>query len=58
MPRKKAETALADLLKQDAVLHAKIAKAANGVTEAVIREAVGAGLGHVDVPEKNRPQPR
>ena len=44
-PVKTAETALADLLKQDAALHAKIAKAANGITEAVIRESAAAALG-------------
>ena len=39
---KTAETAFADLLKQDAALHAKIAKAASEVTEAVVRESLTA----------------
>ena len=34
-----------NLLKQDAELHAKIAKAANGITEAVVWESVWAALG-------------
>jgi hypothetical protein len=33
------------LLKEDAELHAKIAKAANGITEAVVRDSVWAALG-------------
>ena len=54
-PAKQAEEALADLLKQDAELHAKIAKAASGVTGAVIRESLTASLGHLDAPQKPRP---
>jgi len=44
-PFQRQQTALADLLKQDAELHAKIAKAANGITEAVVWESVWAALG-------------
>ncbi len=44
-PVQQKQTALTDLLKQDAALHAKIAKAANGITEAVIRESVTSALG-------------
>ncbi len=41
----KAQDELAKLLKKDAELHAKIAKAANGMTEAVIRDSVTSALG-------------
>jgi len=41
----KAQDELAKLLKQDTELHSKIAKAANGITEAVVRESLTAALG-------------
>jgi len=44
-PSKTAETALANLLKQDAELHAKIAKAANGITQAVVKDSLTAAFG-------------
>ena len=40
-----AQDELADLLKQDAALHAKIAKAATGITEAVVKDSLTAALG-------------